>query len=110
MKRLKQNRILGVPLPGHPAYKRERKVTMKTDGTEEIRMQMTHEINSNAAPGRKEAEERYGKVWNTVELQQDFTVLGFAAPFCVVTRKSDGKKGSLEFQHNPRFYFNFVEN
>jgi hypothetical protein len=25
----------------------------------------------------------------------------------VVRRKSDGVKGSLEFQHNPRFYFNF---
>ena len=29
------------------------------------------------------------------------------APFVVVRRKGDGKKGSLEFQHQPRFYFNF---
>jgi hypothetical protein len=27
----------------------------------------------------------------------------------VVKRKSDGKKGSLEFTHSPRVYFNFVE-
>jgi hypothetical protein len=26
----------------------------------------------------------------------------------IVTRKSDGAKGSLEFTHNPRWYFNFV--
>ena len=25
-----------------------------------------------------------------------------------VRRRADGVKGSLEFQHNPRFYFNFV--
>jgi len=29
------------------------------------------------------------------------------APFIAVQRKSDGVKGSLEFQHQPRFYFNF---
>jgi hypothetical protein len=33
---------------------------------------------------------------------------GFMAPFVIVTRKSDGAKGSLEFTHNPRFYFNFA--
>ena len=30
------------------------------------------------------------------------------APFVIVQRKSDREKGSLEFQHCPRFYFNFV--
>lgn len=47
--------------------------------------------------------------WNTQELQRDFDVIGFAAPFVVVRRKSDGVKGSLEFTHSPRIYFNFVE-
>lgn len=45
--------------------------------------------------------------WNTTELQQDFTVLGFSAPFVVVVRKADGVKGTLEFTHHPRVYFNF---
>ena len=35
-------------------------------------------------------------------------VIGFMAPLVVVRRKADGVKGSLEFQHQPRFYFNFV--
>jgi hypothetical protein len=35
-------------------------------------------------------------------------VTGFAAPYVVVTRRADGQGGSLEFQHRPRFYFNFV--
>ena len=29
------------------------------------------------------------------------------APLVVVRRKSDGVKGSLMFQHSPRFYFGF---
>jgi hypothetical protein len=41
------------------------------------------------------------------ELQQDFEVLGFMAPFVVVRRKSDGVRGSLTFQHTPRLYFDF---
>ena len=48
-----------------------------------------------------------GRVWDTKELQEDFEVRQFAAPFVVVQRKSDGVIGSLEFQHQPRFYFDF---
>jgi hypothetical protein len=29
------------------------------------------------------------------------------APLVVVRRKADGVKGSLEFQHMPRYYFGF---
>ncbi|HET7110141.1 MAG TPA: hypothetical protein VFI41_04675 [Gemmatimonadales bacterium] len=45
--------------------------------------------------------------WTTETLQQEFSVIGFAAPFVVVRRKSDGQKGTLEFTHSPRVYFNF---
>jgi hypothetical protein len=45
--------------------------------------------------------------WTTDELQRDFEVLGFAAPFVVVRRRSDGIKGSLEFTYSPRVYFNW---
>jgi hypothetical protein len=77
-----------------------------SDPTESIRRQRLAEIN--AEPGSREAlEAQYGQVWDTRELGVDFDVLGFAAPLVVVRRKSDGAKGSLEFQHNPRFYFNF---
>ena len=54
-------------------------------------------------------EERLGQVWDTTQLQQDFEVLGFQAPYVVVRRRSDGVRGSLEFQHDPRFYFCFRE-
>lgn len=51
---------------------------------------------------------KYGQVWTTQELTEEFQVIGFAAPLCVVRRKADGVKGSLEFQHSPRLYFNFA--
>ena len=47
--------------------------------------------------------------WSTEELIEDFEVIGFLAPFVVVRRKSDSVKGSLEFTHMPRKYFNWKE-
>lgn len=51
-----------------------------------------------------------GQTWTTQEMTRDFDVLGFAAPFVVVRRKSDGKTGTLEFTHSPRVYFGFRPN
>ena len=56
---------------------------------------------------REEPEAIYGKVWTTDEVQKEFEITGFYAPQCGVIRKSDGKRGSLTFQHSPRFYFDF---
>ena len=78
------------------------------DPTENIRREMTAKLNAEAA-SRLPLEEQYGQVWDTSELQKDFSVLAFAAPFVVVERKSDGVKGTLMFQHSPRFYFAFEE-
>jgi len=47
--------------------------------------------------------------WSTAEMQQEFELIGFAAPYVVVKRKSDGQKGTLEFTHSPRVYFDFKE-
>ena len=78
------------------------------DETESIRRQLVSEINAD--PGSREAlEKEHGQVWDTDELSRDFEVTGFMAPFVVVRRKSDGKVGSMEFQHQPRFYFNWQE-
>lgn len=56
---------------------------------------------------RERLEATYGRVWDTDEMQRDFTVEGFGAPFVVVRRKADGARGTLAFQHSPRFYFAF---
>jgi hypothetical protein len=79
------------------------------DITENIRREAVQIINTNAPTEREQVEKLYGQVWNTEELSRDYSVLGFMAPFVVVKRKSDGAKGSLMFQHSPRFYFNFRE-
>lgn len=77
-----------------------------SDSTENIRRTLAAQIN--AQPGSREAlEAEHGRVWNTDELREAFDVLGFGAPLVVVRRKADGVKGSLMFQHNPRFYFGF---
>ena len=77
-----------------------------SDPTEAIRREMVAEINAD--PGSREAlEAKHGQVWDTDQLCEDFEALGFMAPIVVVRRRSDGRKGSLEFQHSPRFYFNF---
>ncbi len=78
------------------------------DSTENIRRGMVQELNTNA--GEREAlEKKYGQVWSTDELSKDFEALGFMAPFIIVRRKADGKRGTLMFQHSPRFYFSFTE-
>jgi hypothetical protein len=76
------------------------------DPTEDIRRQQLAEINTE--PGSREyLEAKHGKVWDTSELQEDFEVLGFMAPYVVARRRSDALRGSLMFQANPRFYFGF---
>jgi hypothetical protein len=76
------------------------------DSTEAARREMVTEINSVEGE-RAQLEAEHGQVWNTTELQTDYSVVGFMAPFVVVVRKADGVKGSLLFQHSPRFYFDF---
>jgi len=79
-----------------------------SDPTESVRREMVADLNSNA--GQREAlEARYGQVWDTNELREAFDVTGFMAPMVTVVRKSDNQRGSLMFQHNPRFYFDFSE-
>jgi hypothetical protein len=77
------------------------------DPSEEPRRALVDALSTEPTE-RERLEAQYGQVWNTEELQRDFTVTSFMAPFCAVTRKSDGVKGALAFQHSPRFYFDFT--
>ena len=76
------------------------------DDTETIRRQQLAEINAESG-SREALESQHGQVWDTQQLGEDFTVEGFMAPYVVVRRKSDGQRGSLMFQHEPRYYFRF---
>lgn len=50
-----------------------------------------------------------GEILTTSEAVQKYEFIAFCAPFVEVRRRSDGRYGTLEFQHSPRFYFNFIE-
>lgn len=75
---------------------------------EDIRRCRTALVNAAAGP-REQLEAVHGQVWDTAELQRDFEVTGFMAPYVVVRRRADGVVGSLTFQHQPRFYFGWKE-
>jgi hypothetical protein len=79
---------------------------------ENSRKEQAAKINSeiemhDAKLERQRLEKKYGKVWTTDELQEEFIITGFMAPYANVERKSDNRKGLMSFQHMPRFYFDF---
>lgn len=45
------------------------------------------------------------------QMLEQYEVLGFAAYMCVVRRKSDGRRGVLDFgdADGVRYYYNFLE-
>ena len=48
-------------------------------------------------------------VWTTRAAEELFEFEAFGGGLAIVTRKSDGVRGSLNFHHIPRFYFDFLE-
>jgi hypothetical protein len=84
-------------------YPQTGKTPMTHDPTEAIRREMI----ATGEPQRDLAETKERR-WSTSELTRDFDVLGFAAPFVVVRHRDTGVKGSLEFTHSPRVYFNWT--
>ena len=59
---------------------------------------------------KEELERKYGQLWNTKELQEEFEVISFWAPTVTVIRKLDNQRGTMEFQHFPRYYYSFIPN
>jgi len=87
------------------------------DPTEATRRREVVELNAAGAAlaaaspeddGRAALEAEHGKVYTLAELDAEFTITGFMAPYVGVVRKADGVVGSMQFQHRPRFYFSFV--
>ena len=78
------------------------------DATEDIRRQLVQEVNAGELT-RATLETQHGRVWDTDEVRAEFEVIGFAAPFVMVRRLEDGRRGTLMFTHSPRFYFSFQE-
>lgn len=68
-----------------------------------------NQVAEHVADERARLEAEHGQVWDTGQLKDDYVVNGFLAPYVDVTRKSDNARGTLTFQHMPRFYFSFVK-
>lgn len=83
-------------------------IDVDIDEIENLRRAVLEQLNSSAGE-RPALEAEHGQVWDTAELQRDFSVQSFLAPFVLVQRKSDGVMGTLMFQHAPRFYFDFKD-
>ena len=58
---------------------------------------------------KQELQDTYGQTWTTDELCRDFEVKAFGGGVVEVRRRSDGARGSLDFDHMPRLYFNWVK-
>ena len=78
------------------------------DPTEPVRRAMIAEQQMIGPLTRDELAAVHGDVYDTAELARKFRVKSFMAPFVVVERLIDGKLGTLEFQHYPRFYYGFT--
>ena len=77
---------------------------LSPDAAEEIRRHEVARLNRRMQD-RDTLEQVYGQVWDTEELWDQFDILGFRAPYVVVRDLDTGEKGSLKFQHDPRYYF-----
>ena len=75
------------------------------DETESFRR--ARQLELNAGHSREILESLYGRVYSTDQLRAEFEVQGFFAPMVVVKSLADGSLGSFEFQHMPRYYFNY---
>lgn len=60
-------------------------------------------------PDRPELERRYGQVWDDREFTRDYEVMDVQTPYVNVRRRADGCQGTMMFQHEPRYYFYFME-
>jgi hypothetical protein len=73
--------------------------------TERLRRARAAQLNMSLPKETLEA--FYGKVWTTEELKAEWIIVAFVAPLVLVKSRADESLGSFEFQHEPRYYFNY---
>jgi hypothetical protein len=72
-------------------------------------MPLDAKYESEKAANRVDLAAQYGEdnVFDTDQLGAAFEVRSFCYGVVTVTRKSDGVKGTLNFDHSPRLYYRF---
>lgn len=71
---------------------------------ESLRRELVSRVNSTVS-SRSTLEATFGRVWDASELTAEFEVEAFLAPVACVRRRATGERGTLLFQHLPRFYW-----
>lgn len=82
--------------------------TTPVDVTEPIRRAMIEGQRAIGPLTREQLAAVHGEVLDSEELRQRYKVKWFMAPFVIVERLLDHKLGTLEFQHDPRFYYGWT--
>jgi hypothetical protein len=96
-------------------YNRVARLLSEQAADECERLNLAAEINARDTAGpeldpvecRKLLEQEHGQVWDSFQLARDFDVEAFSPPLVVAVRRCDGVRGTLVFQHEPRFYWAF---
>lgn len=94
----------------HPVSVLHTKEEIEEAGIQAVNLEirMLQRMINDRQRNREEIEKDFGgPVWNTQELAAEFNVLGYRAPFAIVENKTTRQRGSVMFQHEPRFYFGF---
>jgi hypothetical protein len=73
----------------------------------ETKERLLEELKETYPDVHQAIQEDGGECWTTDELQEEFEVLGFMAPFCVARRRETREKGALTFVHHPRLYYHW---
>ena len=83
--------------------------THTADPTEPVRRAMLAEQQTVGPLTREQLAAVHGDVYDTEEMSRRYRVKAFMAPFVVVEEHGpNGRLGTLEFQHSPRFYYGFT--
>jgi hypothetical protein len=96
-------------------WRRISRTLTEDEAMEQERWRLAVEINASDTSGpeldpaecRRRLEVEHGQVWDSYELARDFEVEAFARPLGVVIRRADGARGTVVFQHSPRFHWGF---
>ena len=73
----------------------------------ETKEQLLEELKDTYPEVHQAIQEDEGKCWTTDEVQDEFEILGFIAPFCAAIRRETKEKGALTFVHQPRLYYHW---
>ena len=79
-------------------------------GAQAVVAEVVRDLTERDVGSVEQLKARYGQLWTTDQMQQDFEPQGFGAPYIVVIRKKDRVKGTLEFgraDDGVRYYYDF---